>query len=983
MRLKDILALPLKTESIPTIKQYLEQSLDNAQMFAAFSHYLKILLKMEAWDIIIVETQTLLELHPLNEYQEIADDILQNLIKAFILKDQLMLAEEKLEFRKSWLPELQKYRMYEQKVDLLFASNKSITNYILTHLEDAMPKEVKISLLKRLIESLIDEEKSEEALLHLATLKTVSKQKYFHYEAKILKNLKDYDSLATLMKQALKEVIDPHYIYYYMEALIQLKDDHQIINLDAEHEMFMDQSHFDQKENYYEILIQYYRNINNQISYKLYEDKLRKLRKYQDKVKKENESTNQNYTFELKTTKLSSSVQTIEMIHAILNYATKVSLNLTFRDYMRQYMMYVTTLIPSHTILCYETLNSTLYYFKKDRFYDRKMKLPELEQTLFSNSSQHVGFIEANTLKKYSEILSKKPYDDTIKLVFKYKFEDAVWLWYFEDTLTSDDVILTALHMMDYQRRVFQQQSQLSLIKKQYEWLLDHPSLAIKMVKQGQVYFNKKAQEMLSVRKEMHMSDWLLEIDHASLNTYQESQKRILSFQSDFELLNMTVSEQHLFEHMKAYPLDQEIVMISVIENVTLIDEAVQSSASYYMTDPLTHLKNIQAFHEQLPSYLNSKVTLIKLEIPLEIEFLYGVKAYQEYFKELAQKTKKILQDADIFMLDGHHLIIVLPYNDVRAVTKTLKQYYSDLKHYTPISIQHEPFQVSLGVLRYPIATTETHLDTLMYYLDIALKKSYFEHDEKMAFFQYHDYEVEVFEQHVLDQMFLAFENNQFDIRLHQIIDQEANKVLMYESEAFMPHLAVEAKDIIKIAKKRHHIKIFDMHHIERVLNALKLLYQSSKRYVKMMIPVDKETFLDGDFVTTLSTWMKTYQIPKEVLYFNIHADLKANIHVQVFADLKALGIGLHTSSLKTSIYYEVEGLHFDVKTPSDKVTSYLEHIHHWANASQMTFILRNVQTKELKHWLYEHHLMFIEGTIYKQITVETLIQKLRPQLTH
>jgi len=153
-------------------------------------------------------------------------------------------------------------------------------------------------------------------------------------------------------------------------------------------------------------------------------------------------------------------------------------------------------------------------------------------------------------------------------------------------------------------------------------------------------------------------------------------------------------------------------------------------------------------------------------------------------------------------------------------------------------------------------------------------------------------------------------------------------------------------------------------------------MFDATGKYIKILIPIDKETLIHHLSMETLSNLFQTYHIPPHIIHLNIDGDFKASVHSVLFEDIKRLGIDIHVSSLKTALYYPCEALHFDIKRPDAKMIAYLKTIQGFCRENQMDFVIRNVTTKEIKQQLFKESIDCIEGPIYKKLTQEALFNK-------
>ena len=90
----------------------------------------------------------------------------------------------------------------------------------------------------------------------------------------------------------------------------------------------------------------------------------------------------------------------------------------------------------------------------------------------------------------------------------------------------------------------------------------------------------------------------------------------------------------------------------------------------------------------------------------------------------LDNKQRNFFDDGRTYRTDYRQLLVVIPSNDIRTVTKVIKDYLKFLENYESSILKYEKFKVNMGVLRYPVVTTEKDLQKLLRFLNIALDKA-------------------------------------------------------------------------------------------------------------------------------------------------------------------------------------------------------------------------------------------------------------------
>jgi EAL domain-containing protein (putative c-di-GMP-specific phosphodiesterase class I) len=286
-----------------------------------------------------------------------------------------------------------------------------------------------------------------------------------------------------------------------------------------------------------------------------------------------------------------------------------------------------------------------------------------------------------------------------------------------------------------------------------------------------------------------------------------------------------------------------------------------------------------------------------------------------------------------------------------------------------------------MGVLRYPVVTTEKDLQKLLRFLNIALDKAKRDREEKFVFFVFSDYEDELFEQQVIDQLNVAIETKSLGLMFNQLTDIKKNRVWQYESELVIPNLSVDGKYLIAIAKKRNRLVDFERYHIERVCQFLSELEKETDRLIKVTIPISKETFLDPTFNPYILGIFKTYGIPVEFVRLKCDMELRPNHYAPQIQELIDHAISLDTTSLEMALNYPFHALHLDLKKDSDKWQNYVMKVKELLDTYQMALVMRNVKSKEQKEALDHLGIQYIEGSIYKEISDQALIQKIKESL--
>jgi EAL domain-containing protein (putative c-di-GMP-specific phosphodiesterase class I)/tetratricopeptide (TPR) repeat protein len=984
MKLKDVLALPQSKDSIELLKIFLNNPLSYHDYMAAFLHYTGILFHIQSFDVLIIDTEVVISKFDLPQYDVFMDQAYQFYIDALLIKEDFEKAKTYINKRKEKLTYIDKHKVFLQEYEYILKLNLDVYTYIESILDIPMPDETYRFFTSKYIHMLLEEQKFSEAYRVVEKIEEKLNTIDLDLKLSVLSGLKAFEQMLTILLPLQKQMT-PMVLYYFMVCYVGLKSYQKAINLEVEYEALMEVENPYQLM-FYDILLSMYKTLKNSISIKEYEQRIKNYHTSFKKKQKTIESKKQT-SIEIDTVKqplnvsVPKSLETYEKMTTFLQKMTTLDLTEPFRDILRHLGMISQRLTPFQTLVFYMRHEKTLYFFKKDRLYDKKLKPNQLEHTMIAyiDEMRLQGHMDIHQFEHKKDIVTELTYQG-IHHMYGYVNDDLLMLSYYTEedhAYASEDDILRVIFMNTV--LMYQFKNQLHTHKYQADlhmYMLKHPNLIMRIYKDGRSIFSQQAKVHFDVDDDMSLNDFLDIIPVSLRNSYQEHMSHLYSLHVLESSFTFQIGEKVYKEYSVVHSYDLEPIIMSVFEDYTDVILQKQDVMVLAHTDTITQLPNITAFQHEFKTLIKDKITFLNIELSKHIQFLYGQKNYFQYFKEFAHLTKKVCQSDFVYIMDHHHLIVILPYNDIRTVMKTVKMYMDKVLSWIPKSIPQEPFMPFLGALRYPVVTNDTRVDVILSYLDIALSKASQLPYPCMHDFQYQDFESDQKEQYILDQIHEAITNKQFSIGFHQIINQSQNKVWMYESFAYIPHLDVDEKDIKRIAKKRKRIYELDIAHVERVCVMLKSMFDQSAKYIKILIPIDKETLMHHLSMETLANLCQTYQIPPHIIHLNIDGDFKASVHSVLFEDIKRLGMDIHVSSLKTALYYPCEALHFDIKRPDAKMMAYLKTIQGFCRENQMDFVIRNVMSKDIKQQLLKESIDCIEGPIYKKLTQEALFNK-------
>jgi len=995
LRLSDVLKLPKQPHSLSIIKDFLEQPLSHTDYQAAFSFYFDIAIELKLFDMVFDEGIKVYKELQLQVDTPYFEKILKSIIEAAIELNKLDDAKRFIEIRKQKLPILKQYLgvldeiKYKKKLGLPYLED------ILRILKDVVPDTIKMFCYEELFKIYKDDHQYEMALNSIYQLYNYDlKSKYFNEELKLLLTLKRYNEVVDKALLELKVHKDNTLsAIYLLEAYLKKSDFHKASTLEAEFEEQIDKENDDLKIKAYELIIDLYHQMDNKPSLDLYQRKLKSLLKSIDKKPKKEEVKELEVIYLEKVQEKNIShknlSKNLEISFDLIQFSHLIDDKLLLRDYLRVFFMHLDNYIkPFEYVIYLHNESPNLFQYKKERLYDKTIIKQLIEDTIFYEIMQKgIEVIEdIQTLKLQKNLMTQKEYFGEINFVYAFPLGDlGVFAAHFTEKIDDPGIYYDLLklvsailfaHVLD--------EKKLTKLKKDnrfYHQVLNSPILYYRELSESKSTYNDFSCELFNIDKHFHLELFLRDISYEYVNLYKETIHRLFNKPGEVSELLYKYQEKFILEKLYSLKIGDEIIIMSIFSDQTKEINKTKELNEKVVIDHETGLSNVYAFSNELEGLLKDKASLLLIELDQNLKHIYGTENIIKFFKEFAQHTKKFFNDGVTYRYDFNQVLVVLPYNDIRSVTKVVKDYFRYLDIYQSKVLRYEKFNANMGILRFPVVTVDKKEDKLLRYLDIALEKAKRDKEEKYVFFVFKDYEDELFEQTVIDHLNLAIEQKNLGLIFNQITDTKKNVVWQYESELALLDLQVDSKYLIQIARKRNRLVDLERYHIKAVCEFLVELEKKTERLIKLTIPISKETFLDPTFNPYLLGLLKSYGIPYEFLRLRFDMDLRANHYQSQIQELIDHGISLDTTSIDMALSYPFHAVHLDYKKESIKWNSYLKSIKELLLAFNIALVIRNVKTKDQKEALEKLGINYMEGSIYKELPAPTLLNKIKESL--
>ncbi|HHW79604.1 MAG TPA: GGDEF domain-containing protein [Acholeplasmataceae bacterium] len=1002
MKLSDILKLDNNVTSLNIIQTFLNQPLSYDDYIKAITYYLKIANDNNLDELVLEEgNKTLnkfINQKPLEEHEK----IYSYLIDAAINLEKFNLVQDYIEERRKLLNIMDQYQTIIDEIKLNKALNKDIYGLLKKLVIETIPYDIKTKSYEALLEIYENKKDYTNALVIISELiEHTNNDKYLNNKLKIFYlEERTFEALELAENIIEKDENNIFAVIVLIAANTKLNKLRRASSLEANYEQLIDNASDELKELAYTEIINLYTVMNNKISLDFYNKKLSKLKRNKNnkEVIKATEKIESGdvkpeiikvevYKDSPKDKSILKYLQYYEWLNEWLIKSHLINEKLALREYLRQLLIEVSKKIDFIEAVIYieNAKDSNIFNYKKERLYDKQIIKPYVTETII-NEALELGepiFTNPKTFKFNKDIITQKPYDDKVNFIYAFPVDEGIAIaFYLEEELLDPSkyyelyegiatIIYTKLLDIRINERLLKE-------NKFYQDIVLSSSIPVRIMTETKSLYNESATEFFNISYNEHLEIFLRDVSVHDIPLYNTTVKRLFNYPNERKIIKYKYQEKIIIEHLYAIVKNGEVNIISFFIDITNHVLKEETLTKEIIIDHETNLKNRYLLKKELKTHLEEKVTFILIELDQTLKQVYGNNKINQFFIEFAKATKTHFNDMEVYRFDFNQLLVVLNYNDIRAVDKTLKEYFSVILHLKSQVLPYEKYKLSAGVLRYPVVTTEKNHDKIFNYLDISLNKAKNDRESHYNHFIFKDYEDDIYEQQIIDYLNTAIENKQLELYFKQIIDLDNNKIWQYESELILPNINIDSKYLNLIAKKRKKLVDLEHYHIEAVCIFLSKLEEETNRLIKLTIPISSETFLKNDFQGYLIGTLKQYRIPADFIRIVTDVDLRDRNNSLKIQEIIKFGISLDTTNLETALSHEFHALHLELKHKNHKWLAYYSNINEFLKNNHIAFVLRNVNTKEEREIAESVGITYIEGLLYKKIDSKKLLEKIK-----
>ncbi len=996
--MKDMINLEPNLQTLEKIEIALSQAVPLSEYQTLMIKKLEVLYQLQRYAEAIEEITPYLKQ---KEFQQplANDEMLYHVTFKHALKLKLEdLCHEMIQKRKERLPIDRRYLAIEDEITYLTTKNEPIEHLLLELLSTLISQNDKRKYLEQLMELYATQNDYQKVVLiyEKNEASDFNKGLYGRFLEALVQIGETTKAQALSLKYIDHPMVKKDAYYVLMTCYINQNDQHKLMILETEHEDFIEKQEEKFQLKIYENLLSFYQKISNKPSINLYDSKIKRIKR---NLKKEEKQTNLDSTDDsesnettiyqpttnyIKPKKENQYVFQFEALHDMILFSHQINEQKILREYLRTFFSKLEDYIKPIEFIVYLKEEKELHQYKKERLYDKKIIDSWLYETPFEHvldtNEEIMSTITALKFKK--NIITQKTYEENISYLYIFPIENiGVFGVHLEENLIEPSKYYDLLkgishilytHIIDERVHSKLRNENLFLTK-----VINSPLISYRLLTDRITHYNQAAQNLLSIEPHLPLELFLIDMEYHQVNAYKRVIKDLMSKPNQEKELIYLYQNRQIREKLYSIYDQNEIKIISFFEDLTKTQEEKNKLLEEATVDIETRVLNLNALNRHMDKYLEEKGSFFLIELIGEHKTIYGYEETIKFYLEFAQVTKKYFNEGMTYRYDDKQWLVYVSQNDIRTCTKLIKGYLRHLDEYLPQSLKYEQFNVIISALRYPVSTTDKNKMHIYRYLEIALDKAKRIKNE-LVFFEYQMYEEEIFEQQVIDYLNVALEQKQFILSFNQIIDIEKNIIWQYESEIALSNISVDHRYLYQIAKKRNRLFELEKYHVKLVCEFLRQLELETQKLIKLTIPITKETFLDPTFNAYVLGVFKSYQIPYEFIRLKCIADDIKESHKVRINELIDHGISLDATSLDVALTHPFNALHMNHKKLDTKWKHYIQSIHNVLTELGIAFVIRNVKTKADKDELKNMGIRYVEGNVYKKVTSEDLIQKIK-----
>ena len=982
MTKEEILNLASTRENILVIKSYLQEVSDD-DFNEVFLYLLKKYFDLNSYLSIVSEVKTVLA--KISDKNNINQEIMEIAIKACLNLGDYELANSFYYILNELLDYNTLYKASLYKLIIKKAQGLTYAYEMDELLRQHLPNEIRLKILYEKLDYLIEKKSYYETLLIIDEINHLEpSNNLFPTWLMVLLELKEYEKIKELTNIKIKqrEYLFTSYLYL-MIIHLNLLDYKKAFIYEAETKAQINNANDNEKLLFYKTCFTLYDAIGNNYLKTQYENNYQELLKQlnQDNTLEKVDTDNNEDEENILDDKYDENdlVSLLELMDFINEQLVKFDL----RTLLRTIFIYLEDKLLITKSLLYLAPNN-IYYYYKERLYDKAIDYDELMQSVLGAS------VKDNEVKKLllneNSICPYKgePFDENYHSVITIPLAvDGVYAILINKEQSISVKLAQGIAKLINNVIVnFTNNSKLIAKDEFYNNIFNSELFIYRYLSKKTTILNKAAQELLGFEQDIFLENFYKNLKGESLFEY----KKLISFL--FKKTNKLVSIEYPYlgktirEKLISLDLNGEIIIISLFNDISEYSDRLLQLNEKATLDPEVGVFNQNFLYDNYLDYLKNKITLVLFELDTSNKDLYEYDRYISYIKEFCQITNQFFTQGELFRLTFNEFLLTLPFNDVRTINKSIQDFYQYLDKYNPSSINYENYKVYSASLRYPVVSDSKNINKLIRYLQIAKAIARKNIGSRYHDFSFSDYETDLFEQKVIDYINEAIDNNQFSLNFIPILNTNDMIADGYCADLALMNIQLESDYLIRIANKRGRLKAVEYELIRKVFVFLNRFTDYANLPMKITIPITDTTFFQSDFNEYVFGKLNEYRVNPSFIRFLIKGNrIKSREYREHIEILQSQAISIDSTNLELALYYDLNAIFLNGTALDDKKELYLLSINSFLKNLNMGVVINNIASKITYDKIKGLGFKYLTGPLFDYLSEEELIEKFKNEV--
>ncbi len=729
-----------------------------------------------------------------------------------------------------------------------------------------------------------------------------------------------------------------------------------------------------------------YEHLNNKVSIKTYQDRIIEIENLEKEVKneKKREKTPKidlNFANEIdepiiiehkkivKETKNLYISQMYEKVAIIFDELNNYSSKVLFREVFRKSMINLESIFPiKEVIIVYYNNDYYGYHYKKERVYDKKFNIEDLENTIHLLSFTEEEEIVTDNIKEESynkDIITKNLFDQDYKaFTLPIERDNLVFgtiTFLSEERFIDLDLAYESLKiiskMLNVRLNEELNKKSIELIHQKIFFITENMSSGVKEEIDGFIHLNDKAASILNLDNDIYISDYLSKIKEEDINSYKKIKEEILTkmtletvIKYEFLVNNSYISIQERF-----YPMYEEgiIRILSLIDDITESEKTKNDLKKLAYQNPLTKLDTKLKLFIDLNSILEErKFSLCIIDINDFKRFgdLYGFNFQSQILFSVGKILTQMLVvefNSSVYHIDGDKFAILFNnLNDKRLITSKMEKILDDLVLKLYDLNKRLKMSFSCGIFRYTKNLVINDPDKILFYASEALIDAKVVKNMKnhVAIFDQNTYKKRYFESQLITHISECIDHNKMIITYRQLVNFAENNVYAYVSKLNLINYDVEQDLIEEVICKRGLEELLDKYLFQNTLKELNLLYDEIHSYVKIIIPMHFKTIQNEKIILFINEQLRFFKIPANLITIHL-ADFKYDkMNAHNLNKLIEFGISISSNNIEDIMLKCANMYFYDYQKYQENNIIYLSDITKTYNS---LFVVDKIENKD------------------------------------